>query len=382
MKLSALRLLALCLFIVIAGCRKDKYTEPEPPVVAKTDTLIPGPTPDSLSLNTVFKSLDIQSILVNPSAQPISFYSLAKGREINGTRPTLHLASSGWTHPSVQFFEKPWNGYHYWAALTPYPGTDSQYENPHIFCSNDGGTWIEPKGILNPIEPCPPDIGFNSDVDLLLDKNILYCYWRLTAKDSRSIYVKKSSDGIHWSEKILVCKMPYGVVDVISPSFSFLKSDGKYYCYAVCGPESQPGNYFNKYSIRRMSSSDPLNFNPEKGKGFDLVSISGRPWGNNQEPWHLEVRKMRNLWMMLVTTTNLNGYGSGGRLFMGYSSDGINFSFGQAPIGTFTGSTYKSSFNPRYNHVTKKIHVEMWRAVMSYGWAVFYDKFIVNAQEQ
>lgn len=34
-------------------------------------------------------------------------------------------------HPKVLNFEKPWNGYRYWMAYTPYPGADQRKENPH-----------------------------------------------------------------------------------------------------------------------------------------------------------------------------------------------------------------------------------------------------------
>jgi len=33
-------------------------------------------------------------------------------------------------HPKVLNFDKPWNGYRYWMAYTPYPGADQRKENP------------------------------------------------------------------------------------------------------------------------------------------------------------------------------------------------------------------------------------------------------------
>ena len=357
------RFYVVCLSIILASCKKEKITDIAPTVPPK--------------ISSEITALDLGGIKFTPSGTPIGFNSLAIGREIQGKSPELRLSSSGWTHPSILFFENIWSGYNYWASLTPYPHTDSQYENPHIFCSNDGITWIEPRGIFNPIEPCPRDIGFNSDVNLMFENNMLYCYWRATLADTRAIYVRKSADGIHWGSKELVCKMPYGVVDVISPSF--IKDADQYYCYAVCGVENQAGNYFNKYSIRRMISSDPLKFNPEKDNGFDLIKIAGRPWGETQEPWHLEVKKLNKFWMLLITTTNFNGYGNGGRLFFGYSTDGINFTFKHKAICSFPGSTYKSSFNPKFDLAQKRVNIEMWRSMMDFDWAVFHDNFSIAA---
>jgi len=363
------KLCVLSFVIVIASCKKDKieFVAPEEPPPANTDGSI---------LNITALYLD--EIKYTPSTALVEFKSVAFGREANGVRPAIPLTFSGWTHPSVLYFEKKWNNYHYWAALTPYPDTDSQYENPHIFCSDDGVKWIEPKGIINPIDPCPPGFGFNSDVNLMLDKNILYCYWRATENNQRAIYIRKSADGVHWGEKETVCIMPYGVVDVIAPSF--LKDGNSYYCYSVCGVENEAGSFYNRYSIRRMVSSDPIKFNPEKDKGFDLINVNGRPWGNEQEPWHIEVKKLKNIWMMLVTTTGLNRYGGGGRLFMGYSTDGKDFTFSNKSIGDFTASTYKSSFNARMDPIQNKINVEMWRAMMSNGWAVFHDNFSIKVK--
>lgn len=358
------RLIALCLIAVFVSCRKETY---KPAEVEK-----PAETPFSGTI----ESVDLKTIHFVPSPNPLYFNSIAIGREVGGVAPKISLSGSGWTHPSMLFFENGWNGFKYWAALTPYPDTDSQYENPHIFCSTNGIAWSEPKGIVNPIEPCPGDKGFNSDVNLMMNKNVMYCYWRATETKERSIYVRKSSDGIHWTEKELVCEMPYNVVDVISPAF--LKGDDNYYCYAVCGVEDRPGNYYNKYSIRRMVSSDPVHFTPAKDQGFDLVKIEGRPWSDTQEPWHLEVRKLKNIWMMLVTTSNLNAFGSGGRLFMGYSKDGLNFKFENSPICNLTGSTYKSSFNAKINAKDRSIDVQLWRATMGYGWAVFPENFAIK----
>lgn len=47
-------------------------------------------------------------------------------------------------HPKVITFNKKWNGYKYWMSYTPYPGGNSEYENPHIAVSNDLINWYAP----------------------------------------------------------------------------------------------------------------------------------------------------------------------------------------------------------------------------------------------
>jgi hypothetical protein len=354
---SFVQLTAISVFFILVSCNKERDID--------GNSILKGP------INT----LNFNSIAFIPSQNALTFHTIAYGRLTTEGRPTKELHSTGWTHPSVLYFKNKWNKYFYWAALTPYPFTDSQYENPHIFCSNDGVNWIEPGGSKNPIEPCPEGKGFNSDVNLLLNDNVLYCYWRATEASHRAIYVKKSTDGVTWGEKKLVCVMNYDLIDVISPAF--IKDEGKFYCYAV-NKETSAGPYYTRYAIRRMISENPEEFNPDKEKGYDLVKIEGNPWGQGQEPWHLEVKKLNNAWIMLVSTTNLNGHGTGGRLFMGYSLDGLSFKFGDKPICNLSSSTYKSSFHPNLDILKRKINIEMWRASMGWGWVVFADKFSIK----
>ena len=130
-----------------------------------------------------------------------------------------------------------------------------------------------------------------------------------------------------------------------------------------------------------MVSNHPVKgFVADRNKGYELVKINNRPWGEGQDPWHIEVKKVNNIWLMLVTTTNHGGYGSGGRLFMGYSLDGLNFTFNNSPICNANGGTYKSSFNAIVDSKSKTLKIELWRAMMSFGWAVFHDKFKIKIE--
>ncbi len=364
-------------FLALASCRKDPahIAEPIAQQPGKDSVEAPGNSP-------FLGDLDIDGINYLPSDKPMVLISTAYGRDTgNGHRQAYPLSTSGWTHPSVIHQTLPWNGFTYWMAITPYPNIDSQYENPHIFCSNNGVNWQEPAGIINPIEPCPPGDGYNSDVNLMMENNTLYCYFRVSGVLSgRALYVVKSNDGVHWSQKELLCDWPFTVIDVIAPSM--VKSDGNYHCYGICLGETTPGEYYTNISIRKMVSSDPVKgFRPVRDVDYNLIKIKGRPWGSSQDPWHLEVQKLNNIWLMLVTTTNHGGFGSGGRLFLGYSKDGVNFNFGTKPIISTSG-TYKSSFHPSYDPLTKKIHIELWRAMMSNGWAVYHEEFDIRTGPQ
>lgn len=311
----------------------------------------------------------------------LTFPSIAKGYLIDGgpARNERPLTNSGWTHPSVLFFPNKWNGFEYWCAITPYPDGIAEFENPHIFCSHDGQTWIEPAGISNPIQLAPPSPTYSSDVNLILgDDEYLYCYWRdngilVEGVASRAIYYKKTRDGINWSERVMSNHWPSIGVDMISPS---LLQNGKYLtCYAVATGEPISGNYFQGCAIRRSVTLSDGGFTTNRASGYDLINVDSRPWGATQEPWHIEVRKVANVWLMLVTTTP-NGGGGGGGLYLGYSFDGWNFKFSATPL--VAASTYKSSFLPVIDLEKKTITCKVYRAMMTGNWTVFLDKITIN----
>jgi len=111
-------------------------------------------------------------------------------------------------HPDIVYFPDGWNGYEYWMAMTPYPGSDDYYENPSILVSHDGEVWEEPTGIENPLIGAPP-CDHNNDTDLIYntDTDELWVYYLDTRRAHRCenvcndnyLILFKSSDGINWN---------------------------------------------------------------------------------------------------------------------------------------------------------------------------------------
>ena len=127
-------------------------------------------------------------------------------------------------HPKVIAFERPWNGYYYWIAFTPYPKADQGKENPHILASNDMIKWVEPEGYENPLEPAPEGnskLYYNSDTHILYNEKLdrLECYWRYVDDVSHIvvIYRKYTYDGITWSDKEEFLKANRRARDYLSP---------------------------------------------------------------------------------------------------------------------------------------------------------------------
>ncbi len=317
---------------LVSSCKRDDDIKP-----------IPLPKPDT-GTDSLKSFKDYQF-----SASKLVFPDVVEGRLLpDGSRNKI--TSIGWTHPSVLYFQQKWNNHQYWMALTPYPSGINEYENPTIFCSDDGLHWKEPFGISNPIEKTPLEPGYNSDVNLLFDNGKLYCFWRgmsivdpSTGKviDGRTLLYRSSVDGVHWSEKKIVTSWNYSGIDLIAPSI--LKDADSYSCYGVSTGEIALGSYYTNYAIRRTVVKNIDNIRVDRALGYDLVKIKDRPWGEDEEPWHIEARKFQDKWYMMVSTTRNNKYGSAGRLFFGFSDDGINFKFGNKPICPLTYA-YKSSF--------------------------------------
>lgn len=109
-------------------------------------------------------------------------------------------------HPDVVDFGAgvTWNGYRYWMAMTPYPGSDGSYENPSIIASNNGDTWVVPDGIINPIVAAPGDGYANSDTDMHYNsaEDRLYCIFRKYKVGSEILYYTSSADGVTWSAPV------------------------------------------------------------------------------------------------------------------------------------------------------------------------------------
>lgn len=123
------------------------------------------------------------------------------------TTPTYDGSGQA-VHPSVIDFTdhglSTWNGHRYWMAMTPYPSSNSAYENPSILVSSDGETWSVPVGLTNPIDPSPAS-GHNSDPCLVYDSgsDTLYCFYRET-NGTDYIRAKSSTDGVTWSSEAAV----------------------------------------------------------------------------------------------------------------------------------------------------------------------------------
>lgn len=214
-------------------------------------------------------------------------------QKLSGSK--LHIVSSyGDTqafHPKVLNFPKPWNGYRYWMAYTPYPGADQRKENPHVQVSNDKITWKPVSKTNQPLDPpIPfnrPDKQYNSDTHLVYrkDLNVLECYWRqvdnLTHTDR--IFKRTTTDGIHWTGRRLVLESDARTDGILSPSI--LYEDGRYKMWTV--------NYTDRYPILYRESADGFHWSAP-------VKIQLQYPSDHLRSWHLDVIHTKRGYEILV----------------------------------------------------------------------------------
>lgn len=211
----------------------------------------------------------------------------------------------------------------YWMACTPYPYQDCRLENPEIFASHDGLSWVIPSGAKNPLVRPPSGAqDHNSDPDILFHDGKLWLFFRETLRGAQphrnSIRLMKSADGVRWTPPIEILAENEGAY-LMSPAVIYDR-----HVFAMWTIELRAG----LMTLVRRSSAD--------GVSWDApcpCSISGLPEG--RLVWHIDVtREHGRLSALLVTCTGLGGTGS--RLHYAYSHDdgrtwcASNFLFEQA----------------------------------------------------
>ncbi|PRY62524.1 hypothetical protein [Glycomyces artemisiae] len=218
-----------------------------------------------------------------------------------------HVSPTGGqtTHPSVLYFPDGWNGYEYWMAHTPYPGSNSAHEDPNIAASHDGVNWVVPAGLTNPIDDQPGLPGpYNSDTDLAMGpSNTMYLFWRVVIPDLMQERIKfvSSTDGVHWSAPAEAVRSSMSVRRPLSPAFAYV--DGHWVMWAVNITRS-PNRV--EYAVGGAT--------PAKATWGAPVPVAVGAMQREKEPWHLSMRKEGDEYIGLLNDTVVGSTGRDGDL--------------------------------------------------------------------
>lgn len=260
------------------------------------------------------------------------------------------------THPDIVVLDEAWNGYRYWCVYTPNVMRTSAYENPSIVASNDGKHWVEPSGLVNPIEPEPPSTRYhNCDADMLYNKeyDAMMAYWNW-ADDAAGgvgaeVRLRISYDGVHWGvpvtydEETRVWTKPTSEAerqvadgpadyitavasgaryDMLSPTFVYDDYRNTFIMWSNntgdVGYQNGQANFVEiRYSEDGITWGDPTPVN-----NFLDVDESGRQLA----PWHQDVQYIPELQEFICLSQCFAGPNPDGSvLHLTKSKDGLNW---------------------------------------------------------
>lgn len=255
------------------------------------------------------------------------------------TTPTYDTSGQV-VHPDIVYVPGGWNGYAYWMAMTPYPGSADAYENPSILVSDDGLTWEVPDGLTNPLVLAPAT-GHNADPDILLVDNTLMVYYieytGYEDEDLTLFRVLTSSDGIAWSDPQTVFSFTLGDYGYgVSPAV--LYEDGTFYMWYV----RNAGCDADESSVYLRTSTDGLSWGAEQPV---TLSLPG------QVVWHPDVQWNGSSYVMLYAAYPDNLSCTATSLYYAESPNRVGWTATTTPVltpnprgGWDARSIYRSTF--------------------------------------
>ena len=236
-------------------------------------------------------------------------------------------------------------------AITPLSaGGDAEQENPCIYVSTDGDTWVTPPGLTNPVDESP-DPGYNADTELLLVGDTMYLFY---TENSAAYHVKfrTSTDGIAWSGEQTALTSVIASKTTLSPAI--VVHDGLWHMWTV-DSVAAPN------AVEYRTASAPAG-------PWTLVGTCGvsPAWPADREAWHLTVRRVAGAWHMLLADTELSSSGGGCDLYFLTSEDGLSWTRDSRPlthrVTPYSSQFYRSACVPKV--VGGRLTYDVWANVV------------------
>ena len=278
-----------------------------------------GPIPDVQAISTADHAL-----------QPINSNLL----EVVPPNP-YPSQSAAPVHPALLYFKAGLWGYRYWMAYTPYPGSDSQYENPCVAASNDLQTWVSPAA--NPLVQKPAGASnYNADPHIFMapDNSRMYLAFReRIIGGNNNVKVMHTSDGVNWSAPVTIISGAQGSVDYGSPSIWWNGTGWTMISHQIDAAAPWPVR-------RNVSSTSDVYGAWGAATTVTIAAYSSRAW------WHSFHVRMPSGQVIALFQDNNQSAGAAGALYMAESADdGATYSI-TGPVWAAT-SKYRSAFAVR-----------------------------------
>lgn len=225
-------------------------------------------------------------------------------------------------HPCVRRIEGGLGGHEWWLALSPYPDFDSTRESILLYRGDANGD-VPPTGWVFVREICGRHAqGFNSDPNLYWDGSELWVVWRECETENVPsdspyccIMCTRTADGVNFSAPQMIAKNHFAEKDAngdTSMSPCIADFEGRRYMY---------GSHYKFEPVLR-----PLGIARygQDGEGFGGCETASRrvPF----DLWHLDLFSHNGLLYQVATPQ------SGNAIYLGWSSDGLNFNYFSRPL--------------------------------------------------
>lgn len=225
-------------------------------------------------------------------------------------------------HPSLCHVKGSFAGYRYWMVYTPYPNSDSSYENPCIAASNDLVTWSYPA--TNPIVAAPGGFNYNSDTDIYFDEagSRLVVLFREVTGTTSQLKITTSGNGIDWSTPVTI----YTSANFNTPTATDIATPSIWYNPDTSEWEIIGANITNSataWPVVKITSASLLSGWDTSATWTVLTATppSGRKW------WNFQFRRLASGAVIGLAQDNAGTVGSSGRLYALYSADGATFGY-------------------------------------------------------
>lgn len=236
-------------------------------------------------------------------------------------------------HPSLVVSLERFGGYKYWLAFTPYPSTQSAFENPCVVASNDLITWAQPAP--NPITPQPAGgTNYNADTHLFMsaDGATMYLAYRERVIGAQNrVMIRSTTDGRTWTEARAIIGGTQGSQDYASPSIWWNGTGWTMISHNIEASSPWP--------VQRTVSSTADLFGAW-GSPVDVTvaPLDGRAW------WHSSFARLASGQVVGLLHDNAGSAGSAGNLFWAVSGDDGATCQVSAPVTFSGGNRYRSCF--------------------------------------
>lgn len=261
--------------------------------------------------------------------------ALKKGKELNVDTIVLNRINphyGDWfVHPCVRYIPDGFAGHRWWMVVTPYPKSNSKYENPILYFG-EGNTEEVPDNwtMVGVVQDTHPEGGYNADGNILFYEGKLWIIWKendtnnTKAESGYRVIMGCSYDGNTFSKPRVFAHNPdnksmYLAAPVLHVIDDNIKMLG---VYSPTMGDNCPGMEKKPRGIAVFGIKD----NNLGVSTFNLESIQQQSYRKGFDFWHIDCFSNSNIHYCLVTPER------GQEILLGESKDGLSYTFYDMPL--------------------------------------------------